>query len=708
MMISKRATRAGGGWAARGGVRTLIVVLAAWTLTLFAGPVRAERARSLSQTLTGAAKADFEAAKVLAADGDFAGALIKFQSAYDAAKDPRILWNVAYCDKNLRHYAKVTAILKRYLAEGGALLSAGDRKDAQELIDAIEPFTTRVTFRVSQPDAQIFVDDEPVGSSPLGAPVVLDLGERRVRVTKDGYLPFEKSFVVAGGPELKIDVGLVPEVHQGTLVIEAPTGAAVFIDDKQVGAGRVEKTIASGGHQLRITAPGMRPFQSEVVIKDRETRSVNVLLEAETQAEKRLPALRLAVGCADPEPKGPEDGLTVSADGLGSLRASNIERKWNDEAGRSVIERTEYPITPGRHKLRIGINDCQPSDLDVDVDPIGGASVAGALESGGSLLLRGPLGTPGSWRAGFGLWTGAGHAGKGLPEVYHSDHGPSIAGAVLTLGLVSRWLELFLDSTYGSGTFAREHNNSSAAVPDTAHATWMRLLLRGGPRLPLGRASFGLGPLIGMERVALDKSLYVDGSGRGLDFMLGSYVEVDVQPLCEWGLFTNVEFAWNRSDTGSNSSTPDASLQFGAFYAPNASCRRERGAVGLLQSDAPGASASALGEPGSRRFRESAGRAWRNDGIVMMITGGVLVGFGVLDGLFAHSFAQQVSTQYDPSRADTGRLLGTEGVIFDITGAVAVVAGATMVVHGWLLRPAPPAAKLDLHVADADRPEVAR
>ena len=78
----------------------------------------------MSQTLTGAAKADFEAAKVLANDGDYVGALIKFQSSYDGSKDARVLWNVAFCQKNLRHYSKVVVTLKRYLSEGGALLSA--------------------------------------------------------------------------------------------------------------------------------------------------------------------------------------------------------------------------------------------------------------------------------------------------------------------------------------------------------------------------------------------------------------------------------------------------------------------------------------------------------------------------------------------------------------------------------------------------------
>src|SRR5882724_2714841 len=61
--------------------------------------------RPLSESLTGGAKSDYEAARLLYGDGDHAGALVKFQSAFDQSKEPRLLWNMAACEKNLRHYA---------------------------------------------------------------------------------------------------------------------------------------------------------------------------------------------------------------------------------------------------------------------------------------------------------------------------------------------------------------------------------------------------------------------------------------------------------------------------------------------------------------------------------------------------------------------------------------------------------------------------
>jgi hypothetical protein len=519
--------------------------------------------KPLSQTLKGAAKTNFEAAKLLANDGDFTGALIKFQSAYEASHDPRVLWNVAFCQKNLRRYSKVVTTLKRYIEEGGALLSESDKKEARDLIALIEPFTTRATIQVSEPGAQISIDDELVGASPLAAPVVLDIGERRLHVSKEGFLPYDKTFVVAGGPDLKLDVRLDKVVHEGKLVVEAPAAATVFVDDKRAGAGRVELRVASGGHQLRVTAPGMRPYQTEVIVQDNETRSLTVLLEAVAAAEK--PMLRLAVGCGNAEPRGPEDGLVVNIDGPEVLSPGPVKRRWSDAAGANVVEYAQYPIAPGRHKLRVSINDCYALEQVVEVDAVKGADVTGALESSRFVLFRGPQGSPGPYRAGLGLWKAAGNANEAVPEKY-SSKGLPVTGAAVDVGLVARWFAVFLNGAYGKGQFARESFNTHFLLPNPANVTWERLLLRFGPRVPFNRAALGFGPLVGIEEVDLDQVRTGKPSG-----LVGGFAELDVQPLCDWGLFAlgDVEKPTDKNEISGG-------LQLGVFFEPNGECRRAR------------------------------------------------------------------------------------------------------------------------------------
>jgi hypothetical protein len=532
--------------------------------------------KPLSQTLTGQTKADFESAKLLANDGDFAGALIKFQSAYDASKDPRLLWNVAFCQKNLRHYSKVVSTLKRYIDEGGPLLSAGDKKDAQDLISTLEPFTTRATFHVNEEGAQIFVDDEPVGTSPLPAPVMLDIGERRVRVLKPGFQPFEKPLAVGGSADVTVEVPLQKEVHEGKLIVEAPAGAEIFVDEKQAGTGKAEQVVPSGGHQLRVTAPGMRPFQTEVVVQDRETRSLAVALEPVAATEK--PMLRVAVGCSSSEPRAPEDGLVVYLDGPEVLPPGPVKKRWSGDLDKNVVEHVEYPIPPGRHVIRVSVTDCKSLEQAVDVDPVKGADLTGALESSRFVLVRGPLGSPGVLRAALGLWmVGGANLQDSMPETYKQS-GLSVKGVTLDVGTVGRWFGFYVYGAYGSGSVYRQTFNTNYALPSTGHVTWDRMAIRFGPRFPFNVVALGFGPTLGLEEVNVDQVRTGKPAGT-----VGGYVEVEVAPICDWGIFVQSNVNKPTDNDGSS-----FGAQIGVFFEPNSRCKTERSTAYGLQTNAQG------------------------------------------------------------------------------------------------------------------------
>jgi hypothetical protein len=236
--------------------------------------------KALGDTLTGEAKAAYDAGRLLYGDGDFAGAIVKLQAAYDLAQDPRLLWNMAACEKGMRHYAKVVTLVRKYLLSGGDVIAEDDRKEAQELLSAIESFTVGLSIGVNEPDAQVAIDGEAVGTTPLPGPLTVDIGTRLIEVKKPGFVPFSQSVPVGGSKDASLAVKLVPEVHQGELTVNAPANATILIDSKRVGLGHFVTTLGSGGHTLRVEAPGMRPYQSEVMIQDREKRGVDVVLEA--------------------------------------------------------------------------------------------------------------------------------------------------------------------------------------------------------------------------------------------------------------------------------------------------------------------------------------------------------------------------------------------------------------------------------------------
>jgi hypothetical protein len=257
------------------------------------------------------------------------------------------------------------------------------------------------------------------------------------------------------------------------------------------------------------------------------------------------------------------------------LPPRTVKKRWSDQAGRNVVEFAEYAISPGPHRLRVTVAECDSVDADVVVEPVKGAVLKGTLRSTHSILLRGPQGTPGLLRGGLALWLASGQAQASSPESYQSN-GLSTTGLTVDLGLVWRWYGLFLDGSYGSGSFARRSFDTHYALPSSASVTWDRAVLRTGPRFPFNLVSLGFGPLLGLEEI--DLSGVRTGVPSGI---LGGYVELDVQPLCDWGVFVIGTF-----EKPFGKDQPSGGLHIGAFWEPNPRCRTERATqIGLAQTN---------------------------------------------------------------------------------------------------------------------------
>ena len=257
--------------------------LAALVLTLLlAAPSSVHaQATSLSETLSGEAKAEYESAKLLYGNGDFSTALLKFSAAHEKSKDPRLLWNMAACEKSLRRYSRALSLLRAYVADTSGFVSDSERAEANELVKVMEQLTTKLRVTVSEPGAEVLVDDEVVGTSPVD-PVVIDLGTRKLRAHKSGFRDATKEITTTGGPEVVVDLVLTKVVHEGRVVVKAGARDAISIDGKALGTGSWSGALPSGGHTLRVTAPNMRTYQSEILVSDDQTREIAVTLEPES------------------------------------------------------------------------------------------------------------------------------------------------------------------------------------------------------------------------------------------------------------------------------------------------------------------------------------------------------------------------------------------------------------------------------------------
>jgi len=211
--------------------------------------------RPLDSVLQGPAKDAYVSATILFNNGDFAGAATKYAQAYDLTRDPRLIFNLAICEKNERHYARTQDLLEQYERALGARITADDRAAVDAALAALRHLVGTVRLAVTEAGASVSVDGKSVGTTPLDAPLRLDLGEHALRVKKAGFATRDQTVEVSGGSETALAITLVAEAHGAQLLVLGEEDATVAIDEKTVAQGRFDGRVAPGvSHHDRLFA----------------------------------------------------------------------------------------------------------------------------------------------------------------------------------------------------------------------------------------------------------------------------------------------------------------------------------------------------------------------------------------------------------------------------------------------------------------------
>jgi hypothetical protein len=232
----------------------------------------------LAESLEGEAGAAYESALLLYRSGDMATAHLKFEEAYTRSSDPRLLWNMAACQRGLRKYAKVERLVRRYLAEAGTRLSPEERAEADRSLEALAPLVAPLETKITPAGAALLIDGERVGTTPLAGPINVEVGPHLVRVEREGFEPAQTEITVGRERANLVSLGLKVIPKEGHLVVAAPTGASIFVDGERVGLTRHEAALPPGTYRVRVEAEGYQPSDKEVAITAGSVRSLDVAL----------------------------------------------------------------------------------------------------------------------------------------------------------------------------------------------------------------------------------------------------------------------------------------------------------------------------------------------------------------------------------------------------------------------------------------------
>jgi len=244
---------------------------------------------ALKDMLTGAALEAYESAHMLLDHGDFPGAMAKFQQAYGLSSDPRLLFDMAVCAREMRSYARMQNLLLRYEQEGKSLLSTDSRNQVDAALAAIRNLVGLLTITVSEPGALLSIDGDPVGVSPLAVPLAIDLGIHTVLVSKEGFDPAERRIDVVGGREDSLSLTLVARARPAQLLVLGEAGASIVVDHRDVARDRFDAIVPAGMHLVQVSAPGKKTYETEVELHDGETRSLQISLEDEARGPSAWP-----------------------------------------------------------------------------------------------------------------------------------------------------------------------------------------------------------------------------------------------------------------------------------------------------------------------------------------------------------------------------------------------------------------------------------
>ena len=142
-------------------------------------------------------------------EGEFEVALAEFERAYELLPNVHVLYNIGQLCFQLHKFARARDALARYLSLGRAEVAPERVQAVERDLAALAQRTALVRIRVNVPDAQVFVDGTPARSW-AGESLIIDAGERSLRVSKPGYQSSERHENFAGGDALEWLVRLEP------------------------------------------------------------------------------------------------------------------------------------------------------------------------------------------------------------------------------------------------------------------------------------------------------------------------------------------------------------------------------------------------------------------------------------------------------------------------------------------------------------------
>jgi tetratricopeptide (TPR) repeat protein len=145
----------------------------------------------------------------------FDAALAEFRRAYALAPSYRVLYNIAQVNYETHNYVEALKGFRQYLSEGGSDVPKDRQTQVEADIRKLEGRVGYLEVTSNIAGAQVSVDEVPVGTLPIRAPILVNPGVRRVSASKAGYAMTARNVTIAGGDhaQLQLDLNEITQVR---------------------------------------------------------------------------------------------------------------------------------------------------------------------------------------------------------------------------------------------------------------------------------------------------------------------------------------------------------------------------------------------------------------------------------------------------------------------------------------------------------------
>jgi hypothetical protein len=215
-------------------------------------------------------------------------ALAFYRRAYDATKNPALLYNRGRAFEGLAEFPKALDSLEEFTEKAPPELKARVPK-LDELVADVRKRVATMIISAPIAGAEIRLGNKVLGTTKPGQTVFrVNSGPQTLTVSHRDYFPFERPVALAAGKIETIDVVLASRSAEALLHITSPVeGAAVAVDGKSLGNVPAEAPMKPGQHRIALSRDGYDSAETSVVLIAGERKDVDIPMAVHDSITKK-------------------------------------------------------------------------------------------------------------------------------------------------------------------------------------------------------------------------------------------------------------------------------------------------------------------------------------------------------------------------------------------------------------------------------------